>query len=320
MADFNFVIPLQKDLNGNSLTGIASTVSVDRDDERMSSESLKMMVMDIKTAGVNLFGNHEHNWENTLGYIKDAELVDNKVQIKIDLDDPTTNPKIPMLLNKLKRGINLGLSVGGNVLSYKWDYDKTSNKKVKVLDRVKIYEVSVVGIPANPDSYLAIPSAIAKSIKKSNKTDTPCPSCGTMMTRINDKHLNCPKCDYDLISVGPKTSMPFLREKAEKGTGSTNIDTIAEEKYGKPYDKLNTPEKYEVQLESTMRSKKSTEKSKCDHVWDDEVGYGLHCVLCGKKPTAEEKANIKFKDEKSCPLCYSKEIKKGACSQCLTKI
>lgn len=164
MSDFNIIIPLKKDSAG-TLTGIASTTSIDRDEERMSNTALKMMVEDIKTVGVNLFGNHEHSWENTLGVIKNASLVDNQVQVAITLDDPQTNPKVPMLLNKLRKGIMLGLSVGGNVTSFNWEYDKKLNKKIKVLDHVSIYEVSVVGIPSNADSYMSIAQAISKSSK-----------------------------------------------------------------------------------------------------------------------------------------------------------
>jgi HK97 family phage prohead protease len=175
MPAFQVVIPLQKDAN-NSLTGIASSGSKDRDDEKMSDQALKMMVTDIKKQGVNLFGNHEHNWENTLGFIKDASLVGDQVKIQVDLDDPLTNPKIPMLLNKLKKGIRLGLSVGGNVVDYKWEYDKELGKKIKVLDKVKIYEVSVVGIPSNPDGIVDLPVAIAKSIRAIPVLKE-CPNC-----------------------------------------------------------------------------------------------------------------------------------------------
>jgi len=174
MNDFEVIIPLKKDSSG-TLTGIASTTSLDRDDEKMSAKALNMMVSDIKTIGVNLFGNHEHNWENTLGIINQAELVNNQVQVGITLDDPTTNQKVPMLLNKLRKGIKLGLSVGGNVTSFNWEYDKEIGKKVKVLDKVKIYEVSVVGIPSNAESYLSISQAIAKSAKL--KMPGNCPNC-----------------------------------------------------------------------------------------------------------------------------------------------
>lgn len=185
MKDFHIILPLSKDINSNQLIGIASTTSIDRDEERMSEKALKQMVDTIKSIGVNLFGNHEHNWENTLGVIKDASLLGNQVEVKIDLDDPATNPKIPMLLNKLKRGIMLGLSVGGNVTNYKWDYDRSVGKKVKVLDEVNIYEVSVVGIPSNADSYLSISEAIAKSAR----LESACPACHSIM-----KGHTCQSC------------------------------------------------------------------------------------------------------------------------------
>lgn len=161
---FSFIIPLKKD-GLNALTGIASTTSVDRDSERMSANALKSMVSEIKSKGVNLFGNHEHNWENTLGAVNDASLVGDRVRVGIILDNPDTNPKIPMLINKLNAGIKLGLSVGGNVKDFKWEFDKLAGKKIKVLDDVQIYEISVVGIPSNAESFLTIPQAIMKSAK-----------------------------------------------------------------------------------------------------------------------------------------------------------
>ena len=185
--DFNIILPLNKSITGDFLTGIASTTSVDRDDERMSDEALRMMVDDIKRQGVNLFSDHEHQWENTLGVINQAELVNNQVQVGITLDDVSTNPKVPMLLNKLHKGIKLGLSVGGNVVSYKWEYSKELNKKIKVLDKVKIYEVSIVGIPSNPESFLTLPAAIAKS---AGIHELICPLCFSPMIK------SCGVCFY----------------------------------------------------------------------------------------------------------------------------
>lgn len=186
MNEFNFIIPLQKEAEGH-LSGIASTTSVDRDDERMSENALKQMVDEIRKNGVNLFGNHEHNWENTLGVIKNADLVGKQVQIGIDLDDETTNPKIPMLLNKLNKGIKLGLSVGGNVTGFKWEYDKELGKKIKVLDKVRIYEISIVGIPSNADSFLTLPQAIAKSAGLHKERI--CPLCFT--ENFENKCITC---------------------------------------------------------------------------------------------------------------------------------
>lgn len=180
MDDFNFYIPLQKDfsINNDTLTGVASTISLDRDGERMSEKALADMQRDIMSVGVNLFGNHEHSWENTLGSIKDATVSNNQLGIKVQLDDPTTNQKIPMLLNKLKRGIKLGLSIGGKTTSEKWEYNKELGKKIKVIDGVRLYEVSVVGIPSNSDSFISIPTAIVKSRQLLKAVVYSCDICG----------------------------------------------------------------------------------------------------------------------------------------------
>lgn len=195
MTRFSYIIPLSKGTTSD-LIGTASTTSMDRDEERMSQKALNMMVEDIKTVGVNLFGNHEHNWENTLGVIKQAELVNNQVQIGITLDDAQTNPKVPMMMNKLKRGIKLGLSVGGTVTKDKWEYDKELGKKIRILDEVKIYEVSVVGIPSNADSFLSLNSAIGKSYKSNSlNISKSCPVC---YTQYKEK---CPLCLYQLKTI-----------------------------------------------------------------------------------------------------------------------
>jgi HK97 family phage prohead protease len=212
MANFNFIVPLKKDANNLVLTGIASATSLDRDEERMSDSALDDMVSDIRKEGVNLFENHLHNWENTLGVITSASKTnDRKVAVSINLDDPTTNPKIPMMLNKLSKGIKLGLSVGGNVTASHWEFDKTLNKKVKVMDKVKIYEVSVVGIPSNADSYLTIPQAIAKSAKFSNPLNLiKCPNCYT-----DTEENECPICLTKLFDFEKSFSASAQSEAAE---------------------------------------------------------------------------------------------------------
>jgi len=200
---FNVYIPLKKDFSGDDLTGIASTTSVDRDTEKMSEKALKEMETDIKTLGVNLFENHDHNWENTLGVVHDAQLVDKQLNVKIKLDDPVTNPKIPILLNKLARGIKLGLSVGGNVTATKWEYDRELGKKVKVIDGVKLYEISVVGIPSNADSFVSLPEMISKSMNKKPIVKS-CPLCFTK----NIKDV-CPTCFYK------STELPIYKIKGK---------------------------------------------------------------------------------------------------------
>jgi HK97 family phage prohead protease len=186
--NFECYIPLEK--NGEtSLSGIASALSLDRDEEKMSENALREMEKEIMINGVNLFGNHQHDWENTLGVIKRAKIENSQLNIDIDLDNPKTNPKVLALLEKLKRGIKLGLSVGGAITKEREEYDKSVGKRVKVIDGVKLFEVSVVGIPSNADSFLTLPQAISKS---AHRFDSNCPICFSKM----QKSENCPLCFY----------------------------------------------------------------------------------------------------------------------------
>lgn len=184
MPNFDVILPLTKNVSGD-LEGWASSLAVDRDDERMSEKALNSMVSDIKREGCNLFTDHDHKVDNIVGFVKDAELIDNKVKVKIILDDANTNPRVNSILGKLNKGCKLGLSVGGNVTATRWEYDRKVGKKIKILDDVKIYEVSVVGIPSNSDSFISLPGAIAKSAKFTKR----CPVC------YADMHHNlCEMC------------------------------------------------------------------------------------------------------------------------------
>src|SRR4030067_854037 len=124
--------------NGNTnfyIEGVASTTDVDRDTERMSEKALYKMQRDILEQGVNLFGDHEHGWESTLGVIKSSKIDgSNKLWIQVLLDDPVVNPKVNALLSKLNRGFHLGFSVGGNVTETKKEFDKALHKDVTIID------------------------------------------------------------------------------------------------------------------------------------------------------------------------------------------
>ena len=194
METFKFYIPLTKSTD-EEITGIASTTSVDRDDERMSTDALRSMAADINRLGVNLFGNHEHSWENTLGVVTAGTVSGDQLSVRFRLDDPSTNPKIPMLLNKLARGIRLGLSVGGHVTKTRKEYSKELGKNVKVIDDVRLYEISVVGIPSNPDCNIMATAVLAKSASPMVKWRSLCDRCGTQFETADPQFITlCPKC------------------------------------------------------------------------------------------------------------------------------
>jgi len=185
MNNFNIYLPLEKaafptgayekitDFSPQGATrtryklkGIASTSTLDRDNEIVSKNCLRMLAGKVGMKKIPIFGNHEHNWENMLGYTNSAEQNENALEILITTDYEETNPKVSQLIGKSDGGLPIALSIGGRVLKDHEQTDKISGKKINVIDDVDLLEVSIVGIGANPDAFLSLPDQIAKSLKK----------------------------------------------------------------------------------------------------------------------------------------------------------
>ena len=148
----NWVLKEEDGKKFHYLRGYASDTAVDRDGDRMSPQALKSMKSAIES-GMNLFSNHEHGWKDTLGVISKAEERNGGLWMEVRLEDPIKNKDVDLLLHKLEIGEKMGLSIGGDMVGS--HSEKSANgKSVRVIDDVKLYEVSVVGLPSNPNSYV----------------------------------------------------------------------------------------------------------------------------------------------------------------------
>lgn len=124
------------------LEGIASSNSVDLDGDYMTNECLE----DMKTQalGLNIFLDHEHTIDKIVGKVTDViETSSDVFKIKFSV--------IPAyewyISDFLQNGINLGLSIGASVLDFE---DTETGWKI---NKVKLHEISIVGIPANWDTF-----------------------------------------------------------------------------------------------------------------------------------------------------------------------
>lgn len=184
MDDFKIYLPLEKGafpsgsyekiVETNStgeprtrfkIKGIASTTSLDRDNEIVSKICLKSMETQINQKKLPIFGNHNHDWENMLGYTNVAIHKDNKLEIDILTDYVETNPKVLQMIGKVEGGMPLALSIGGKVVKSRPNKNKEGVES-KILDDVNLFETSIVGIGANQDAFLSLPDQITKSMEK----------------------------------------------------------------------------------------------------------------------------------------------------------
>lgn len=143
------------------LRGVATNTLVDKEDERMS----KNFVSKIKSTamGLNVFSEHEHSIDKTVGFIDDVGGDENNVVIDTALEDENDNAIVKSVLKKIEHGTKIGYSIGGKILKAKKVFDESLQKWVNEIDDGEIYEVSLTAMPAGEGTWV---EPIMKSLKE----------------------------------------------------------------------------------------------------------------------------------------------------------
>ncbi len=151
--------PIEKD-GEFFVTGVASTLNIDHDNERMSKEALVQMANVINEKSVPLRIEHQKSDEAIIGKVYEAHVDErNQLWVKASLDK--SNAVSNLLYKSLKEGVKLGLSVGGRVKKATRELVESAGKFIKTFYDIVLDEVSVTQRPANYDAWL-----FAKSIVK----------------------------------------------------------------------------------------------------------------------------------------------------------
>lgn len=124
------------------LEAIASSNSVDLDGDYMTNDCLEDMK--DQAIGLSIFLDHKPTTDKIVGSV--TEVIETSSDIfKIKF---SVLPKYKWYITDLlENGINLGLSIGASVL----DYENTDTGWK--INKVKLVEISIVGIPANWDTF-----------------------------------------------------------------------------------------------------------------------------------------------------------------------
>lgn len=156
------------------VAGTTSSTIRDLHGDEMSLNALKSMA-DTARQNMTVFLNHNYNVpEDLFGSAMDAQIVkrfDSETGQEVyDLDlnirvvNEDENPEALRAYRAIKRGVKLGLSIGARVEKASRKAASDGQPESIVIEKVRLMEASVVGIPANQRSYLH--NAI-KSIKSS---------------------------------------------------------------------------------------------------------------------------------------------------------
>lgn len=153
---FDFTFDIKKaevsESNGKMIIrGVASTMSVDRQDEAMSKQAMDSMLKQINSGKIPLHKEHGRNFDDRIGHVIKGEI-DNAGNLIIEAELNKKHPIAQFLYDSIKSGETLGLSVAGKVKGFTQQMRTDLGKVVRTLGDVVLREISVTKHPANLDT------------------------------------------------------------------------------------------------------------------------------------------------------------------------
>lgn len=124
------------------IEGIASTTNKDLQGDIVLPSAIESMKNQLLSTSKNLHGDHKYGLDSILGVVKEVlDSDDNTLIIKAVI----RKTYAPTIKEMLDIGINLGLSIGGNITDYNPRKDGWEIKDIN------LFEISLTGMPANFD-------------------------------------------------------------------------------------------------------------------------------------------------------------------------
>lgn len=186
-SSFKMLAPIHKSFDSEGkkfYLGVASSTSIDRDNERMTKSVLTKASKEL--VGKPVLFNHDNKGEKSLalGGITDSWLEGDRLMIKWF---PSEAQSVKDALTQVEEGILGWMSVGGKAMnkSYASDFDGQD------ITDASFYEVSAVYVPANPDAKIL--GAMTKMLNSLNKDHAPVGSLEEVKEELAHK---CPSCGH----------------------------------------------------------------------------------------------------------------------------
>jgi len=164
VAKFNMFSGVLKAGGGDgepmTLSGVASSTVEDLHGDNIQRSGLKDMERQIE--GMTIFRNHSYSVpEDVMGTATGGRVVkrgeDENGNAVYDFDiDMTINDANPLAIESweaIKKGTKLGFSIGANIPNGEFEVDRKTG--AKTIKRIQLLETSIVGIPANPRSWIS---------------------------------------------------------------------------------------------------------------------------------------------------------------------
>jgi HK97 family phage prohead protease/HK97 family phage major capsid protein len=242
-----------------TIEGMASTDDWDRDDERILAKAFLNTLSEFMENAVLLLN---HDWRALpIGQVIEARVTEKGLWVKCEivLDLPMGSAAAILI----KRGILKTFSIGFRVV--KWEKDEDSNRRV--ITELKLYEVSVVNVPANRFATFGI----SKEANKTALSDEP-------LQELVIKSFNLINNNYESIS-GDRHADGRKSKGVRKKMADMNITEIEKtvenflaQRQQTYFDALDKVKSDMQRLNSSMTSRAQMEKFFSDRIEDVKKG------------------------------------------------
>lgn len=137
--------------------GVASSIALDKWNERMSREAIETMARSGLALG--LVSHHDPALLKELGVIEKCWVDNGQLRVRGQFDK--TKPRARLLFERCKTGKPYGLSVGGRITATHWEFDADAGKSIRVIDDVALKHIAICrpSQAVNPETYLAVTAA-----------------------------------------------------------------------------------------------------------------------------------------------------------------
>jgi len=203
--------------------GYATTDDVDREYEVITKEAIEMSALDLINSPT-VFYEHRHS-DYPVGKVVDAIVTNGKMMIEVEISK--TADRVWTLLQE---GILRAFSIGGRFLETKDVLNEELGKELTHITKMELFEVSIVGLPANPNALItSVSKAITKSLDGKARGDGQgqggdrqgdggadicvCPECDAEIAHVKGTPCNetkCPECGTAMIGKNIKEDKKII--------------------------------------------------------------------------------------------------------------
>lgn len=180
------------------ITGFATTSDVDREFDVISEDAIKGAAEDL-LQNPTVFYEHKHS-EYPIGKVIDTKIMGGKLLVKVEISKTADQ-----VWTLIQEGILRCFSIGGRFLDFKTIHDKDLNKDIRLITKLELFEVSVVGLPANASAIITdVSKAIVKSLETKQIDELEEKQRGEGQGQDNPRQGDggadiciCPECGYE---------------------------------------------------------------------------------------------------------------------------